>query len=114
MNRGEVLLEVSFETTVIYWRGPAPFFYAPIPEGLAETVRKAARVATYGWGCVPCEAEVGGVPFTTALFPKDGTYLLPLKVAVRRKAEITAGDLVQVAMTIRGRELSLPSELPIR
>jgi hypothetical protein len=98
------LLQLSFEASVIYWRGPAPFFYAPIPAEHADEVRRAARIATYGWGCVPVEAEVGGVAFSTALFPKDGTYLLPLKVAVRRKANITAGDLVAVDMTIRAPE----------
>jgi hypothetical protein len=98
---GDALLQISFEATVIYWRGPAPFFYAPIPDDLIEDVRKAARIATYGWGCVPVEAEVGGVAFTTALFPKDGTYLLPLKVAVRRKTNITAGDAITAEMTIR-------------
>jgi hypothetical protein len=97
----ETLLQLSFEASVIYWRGPAPFFYAPIPAEHAEEVRRAARIATYGWGCVPVEAEVGGVGFTTALFPKDGTYLLPLKVAVRRKTNITAGDLITAEMTIR-------------
>ncbi len=50
---------------------------------------------------VPVEASVGGVAFTTSLFPKDGTYLLPLKVAVRRKTNVTAGDCVPVEMTIR-------------
>jgi hypothetical protein len=98
---GDALLEISFEASVIYWRGPAPFFYAPIPAEHIDEVRQAARIATYGWGCVPVEAEVGGARFTTALFPKDGTYLLPLKVAVRRKTNITAGDLISVDMTIR-------------
>jgi hypothetical protein len=97
----EPLLELGFESTVIYWRGPSPFFYAPIPLSDVDAVRQAARVASYGWGCVPVEATVAGVDFTTALFPKDGTYLLPLKVAVRRRANITAGDVVAVDMIIR-------------
>ncbi len=91
---------ISFETTVIYWRGPAPFFYAPVPADLVDQVRAAAKVVTYGWGMVPVEADVGGVVFTTALFPKDGTYLLPLKDAVRRKTGVTAGDVIDVEMTI--------------
>ena len=107
-------IELSFEAEVIHWRGPSPFFYAPIPQEHAEAVRRAARVASYGWGCVPVEARIGGIAFTTALFPKDGTYLLPLKVAVRRKADITAGDVIAAQMTIRAPRPSLPSELPIR
>jgi hypothetical protein len=90
----------KFETKIIEWRGPAPFFYAPVPAEHVEDLRHAARVASYGWGCVPVEARIGDVTFTTSLFPKDGTYLVPLKVAVRRKANITVGDTIAVAMRI--------------
>ena len=96
----EPLLQVRFETRIIEWRGPAPFFYAPIPDEHADAFRQAARIATYGWGCVPVEAEIGGVVFTTSLFPRGETYLLPLKVAVRRKADITLGDVIAVDLTI--------------
>lgn len=44
----------------------------------------------------PLAARLGGVAFTTSLFPKDGGYLLPLKDAVRRTAGVTAGDRVWV------------------
>ena len=90
----------KFDAEIIEWRGPAPFFYAPIPAAQAGEVRALAKVASYGWGCVPVEAKIGGVTFTTSLFPKDDTYLLPLKVAVRRKINVTAGDRVTVAMTL--------------
>ena len=92
---------LSFEATVIYWRGPSPFFYAPLPAADAEKIQRVAKYVTYGWGVIPVEATVGGVTFKTSLFPKDGTYLLPLKVAVRRKADITAGDVVSVEMTLQ-------------
>jgi hypothetical protein len=101
---GGRLTQFSFETRVIYWRGPSPFFYAPVPAEHVEELRQIARFVTYGWGMVPVEAKVGGVAFKTALYPKDETYLLPLKVAVRRKTNITAGDLIAVDMTIQMRE----------
>jgi hypothetical protein len=90
-----------FEAEVIYWRGPSPFFYAPIPAPLAEDIRRLSKLVTYGWGMIPVEAEIGGVIFTTSLFPKDETYLLPLKVDVRRKTGITAGDAIAVEMTVQ-------------
>ena len=97
----EAVLELSFETTVIHWRGPSPYFYAPAPAERAGDLRWAAKVASYGWGMIPVEAKVGDVVFTTALFPKDETYLLPLKDAVRRKANVTAGDRITVEITVR-------------
>ncbi|MFK5019586.1 DUF1905 domain-containing protein, partial [Klebsiella pneumoniae] len=34
------------------------------------------------------------------LFPKDDGYLLPVKVAVRRTLDVTAGDRVSVALNV--------------
>lgn len=97
----EDLVRFGFEAEVIYWRGPSPFFFAPVPAEQAEELGHVARAVTYGWGMIPVEATIGGVAFTTSLFPKDGTYLLPLKDAVRRKAEITAGDRIAVELTVQ-------------
>ena len=93
-------VELTFETRVFYWRGPSPFFFAPIPAELVEEVKRVARAVSYGWGMIPVEARIGEVSFRTSLYPKDETYLLPLKVDVRRKADVTAGDLIAVDLTI--------------
>ena len=95
------LVRFRFEAEVIHWRGPSPYFFVPIPAPHVGELRHVARAVTYGWGMVPVEARIGDVAFTTSLFPKDETYFLPLKTAVRRKAEITAGDRIFVEMTIQ-------------
>ena len=38
--------------------------------------------------------------YTTALSPKDGTYLLPLKVVVRKAEGIDLDDVVAVRMRL--------------
>ena len=91
----------SFTTTIIYWRGPAPFFYAPLPPAEAERIREISKFVTYGWGMIPVEATIKGVTFTTAMFRKNGTYYLPLKDAVRKKAGVTADDVVSIEMTVQ-------------
>ncbi len=96
-------MDLTFDTTIIEWRGPAPFFFAPIPAALVADVRRAAKVASYGWGVVPVTAAINRVRFTTSLFPKNEGYLLPIKVDVRRRAKLTLGDSVSVAMTIESR-----------
>ena len=95
------MLTFEFDTTLIHWRGPAPYFFAPIPAGAATEIRRISRRVTYGWGVIPVEATIGDVVFTTSLFPKDEGYLLPVKNEVRHKIGITAGDTVFVAMTVR-------------
>ena len=59
-----------------------------------------ARPLTYGWGVIPAAATIGGTAFSTTLFPKDGGYLLPLKVVVRESVGIRCGDLVEVLLSV--------------
>lgn len=96
------MIQLQFKAIVIHWRGPAPFFYARIPPEIAVEIGKVKKAASYGWGVIPVQATIDGVSFETSLFPKDQTYLLPLKVAVRQRLGVTADDEVSVDMTIGG------------
>ncbi|BCW89850.1 hypothetical protein sos41_30180 [Alphaproteobacteria bacterium SO-S41] len=101
MNAGKTApVLFRFSAAIIHWRGPSPFFFVPIPADRSEELRLIAKAVSYGWGVVPVAVEIAGVAFTTSLFPKDGGYLLPLKLAVRRALNLTASDEVTVAMTI--------------
>lgn len=95
------IISFKFEATVIHWRGPAPYFFAPVPPGHGLEIRRIAKLVTYGWGVIPVEVEIGGPPFTTSLFPRDDSYLLPLKDKVRRTAGVTAGDRIAISLTVR-------------
>jgi hypothetical protein len=95
------LAQFRFQTRIIEWRGPSPFFYAPIPTRYVDELRQLTKIVSYGWGVTPVEARIGDIGFETSLFPKDGGYLLPLKAVVRRQADITVGDLIEVELTIQ-------------
>lgn len=92
-----------FAGQVVEWRGPAPYYFVPVPDDECADIREVAAMATYGWGVIPVEARVGAVTFETSLFPKDGGYLLPLKSAVRKAEGLSAGDGVTVEMAVRLR-----------
>jgi hypothetical protein len=94
-------MQLAFTGRVIEWRGPAPYYFLPVPDEESADIREVAAMATYGWGVIPVEARIGEVVFETSLFPKDGRYLLPLKNAVRKPQGLTAGDDVTVRMTVR-------------
>jgi hypothetical protein len=96
-------MDLVFTGRVIEWRGPAPYYFVPVPGEQSADIREVAAMATYGWGVIPVEARIGdGASFTTSLFPKDGGYLLPLKAAVRKAlGDVLAGDDVSVEMTVR-------------
>lgn len=46
------------------------------------------------------EARIGATPFRTALYPKDGRYLLPLRASVQASEGIALGGTVQVTMRL--------------
>jgi hypothetical protein len=96
----EPLADLEYEAKAIEWRGPAPYLFLPVPEESAAAIKYAAALVTYGWGMVPVNASIDGVEFTTALFPKDGTFLLPLKRDVQRKTGVGVGDIVRVQIKI--------------
>ncbi len=95
------MLTFEFDATLIHWRGPSPYFFAPVPQAIGAEIRRVSKLVTYGWGVIPVEAEIAGTGFTTSLFPKDDTYLLPVKDKVRRALGITAGDTLSVSMTLK-------------
>ena len=94
---------IAFVAEIIEWRGPAPFLFARIPDDHVGEIRHAALSASYGWGVVPVAAKVGESEFTTSLFPRDGTYLLPIKVAVQRSEAVGVGDRVRVTIQVGRR-----------
>ncbi len=95
-------MEFEFEGQVVEWRGPAPFYFLRIPLEDSDDVKFAAKGVEY-WGQVPVTVRVDDVEFTTALFPKDGCYLIPLKESVRRSAGIEIDHVLTVGMNIRRR-----------
>jgi hypothetical protein len=94
------LAHIAFEGVIIHWRGPAPYLFVAVPDDRVGEIRYAARLASYGWGCVPVEARIGATDFTSSLFPKDGSYMLPVKLAVQKREGVGLGDRVQVVMRV--------------
>ncbi len=94
------MLHLTFHTTIIEWRGPSPFYFAPVPQEHADDIRHAATLVSYGWGVIPVTVALGAARFTTSLFPRDGTYLVPLKNAVRQKTGVTVGDEIEIDLMI--------------
>ncbi|GAA4185428.1 hypothetical protein GCM10022288_07480 [Gryllotalpicola kribbensis] len=93
-------MELRFRGEMIYWRGPSPFTFVRVPEAESDDIAEIASMVTYGWGAIPVNARIGKTDFYTALFPKDGVYLLPVRVAVRRAEGVDVGDLVDVELEV--------------
>lgn len=96
------MLQLTFTGEVVEWRGPAPHHFVALPPEEAAEVAEVAAAVTYGWGCIPVTVAVGATRTTTSLFPRDGGYLVPLKVALRRAEGVALGDVVTVTVEIVG------------
>ena len=59
-----------------------------------------AAAITYGWGMIPVAVTVGATTMTTALWPKEGTYYVPLKDKLRHAEDISLGDVVTVHLRV--------------
>ena len=92
-------MEWTFTGEVIEWRGPAPYFFVAMTPEESEDLKEAARGLIY-WGQVPVHVTIGDTEFTTALFPRDGRYLVPVKVAVQRAEAIGEGAIVEVVLRL--------------
>jgi hypothetical protein len=95
-------MDLEFEGVVVEWRGPAPYYFVAIPEEVSADIKEAARGLEY-WGQVPVVARIDDVEFTTALFPRDGRYLLPVKDRVRRSTGIETGQVLMAALSVGRR-----------
>ncbi len=93
-------VELRFSGEVIWWRGPAPHHFVVLPDPEAGRLRAVASRVTYGWGCIPATVTLGGTTFTTSIFPKDGGFRVPLKVAARRAEGVELGDDVDLLVVV--------------
>ncbi len=93
--------DLEWSGEVVEWRGPAPYYFVLAPPAEAQWLTDVMPDVTYGWGMVPVHVRIGATEFTTAMWPRQGTFWLPLKDAVRKAEDIEPGDVVRVRVSVR-------------
>lgn len=93
-------MNLEFSGVIWYWKGPAPWYFVTVPEEQCLDLQATSSFVSYGWGMIPVAAQIGGTEWTTSLFPKDGQYVVPLKVDVRKAEKLQEGDTVAVRLII--------------
>jgi len=94
-------MDFEFSGPIWYWRGPAPWYFVTVPEKQCEELNALSRFVTYGWGMIPATVRIGRTEYRTALWPKDGRYIVPIKASVRKAEGIEEGDTVTVRLAVR-------------
>jgi hypothetical protein len=93
-------VELEFTERVFEWRGPAPYHFVRVPDDDAALIADVAAAISYGWGMVPVQVSVGATTTSTALWPKDGSYVVPLKDRLRRAEGFGLGEEVTVRLVL--------------
>ncbi|MDQ1122552.1 DUF1905 domain-containing protein [Microbacterium trichothecenolyticum] len=95
-------MNVRFEGEVFRWeaRTDSDWYFVALPPVLSADIRET-QTYRRGFGGVRVEASIGGSTWRTSIFPQaGGSYVLPLKRAVRDAEGIDADAVIEVALVV--------------
>ena len=94
----------SLEFAAPLWRYPGAdgWHFVSLPAEVSAEITDIAAGARRGFGSVRVDVTVGATSWRTSLFPdsKTGTYLLPVKKAVRLAEHLEAGGEVRAQLQV--------------
>ncbi|HSX68027.1 DUF1905 domain-containing protein [Nocardioides sp.] len=91
----------TFATELFLHEGGS-WFFVRVPQDLSDDLRDSLTGPPGGFGSVRVEVRIGATTWATSVFPegKHGTYVLPVKKAVRIAEGIDDGDTVTVELAL--------------
>ena len=91
---------LEFEGKIFFWRGPAPYWFVAVPEEESRKIKAISASVTYGWGVIPVWVQVGATRWKTSLFPKDGRYLVPIRLNVQKAENLSIDDSITLWLEV--------------
>ena len=94
-------MRFQFAAPLWEWSAQGGWFFVTLPTDAADEIAEIPRAAR-GFGSVRVRVTVGGTTWSTSVFPdtKVGSYVLPVKKAVRSAEGIAEGDDVDVTLEV--------------
>lgn len=91
-----------FSASLWLYPGKAAWTFVTLDAAVATDIRDLFSYAARGFGSLPVEVTLGGSVWKTSIFPdsKSGSYVLPIKKAVRTAEGVLEGDVVDVAIRV--------------
>ncbi len=79
-----------------YQTSKAAWYFLIVNKKNSKILKNPQIKRSGGWGSIKIKVTIGNTSWLTSLFPnKDKEYMLPVKVAVRKKENIDDGDMVE-------------------
>lgn len=91
---------IAFKGKIFQWRGPAPYLFVAVPEKESADIKSVSKLVTYGWGVIPVVVKVGKTEWKTSLFPKDGRYLVPIKMLAQKAENLREDDIIYLRLEL--------------
>ena len=96
------MISRSYPFTAQVWQYPgnAGWHFVTLPQEIAEEINYLFSMDKRGWGSLPVMVHKEQTSWETSIFPdkKSGSFVLPLKAEIRKKANIHSGD--EIALTL--------------
>jgi hypothetical protein len=91
---------IEFEGEIWFWRGPAPWYFVTVPPQECRDLKAISGSVTYGWGMIPAHVRIGKSAWNTSLWPKDGSFIVPIKTTIRKAEKLDEGDTVTIRLEV--------------
>ena len=93
-------IRYSFKASPWQHTGPGGWHFVSLPAALSKRIRKNLQQEEEGWGRLRTTVKIGQTEWRTAIWfdTKRETYLLPLKVEIRKKEMIAPQQEVTVIL----------------
>lgn len=100
------MLEYSFRARVWKYKGTAGWHFVTLPKMLSKKIRRNHGLSEEGWGRLKATAKTGTSKWDTAIWfdTRAGSYLLPLKAAVRKGEGIKTDAQISVVLKLRAED----------
>jgi hypothetical protein len=95
---------VAFDAELWIWdaRRADTWTFVSLPTEASEDIRELAGGSRRGFGSLRVRVTVGGSTWKTSIFPDSarGSYVLPIKRAVRTAEALQPGDIAPVTVEL--------------
>ncbi len=93
---------MTFSAELWEHSGEGGWHFLTLPPEVGDDLREEPTGPRRGFGSLRVRVTVGASAWDTSIFPsKDGSYVLPVKAAVRRAEDLAEGDVVEVELFLR-------------
>ena len=92
----------EFSAPLRQYQGADGWHFVSVPAEISDDINDVTVSIRRGFGSVRVAVTVGGTTWRTSIFPdrKAGTYMLPMKQAVRTAEHLLTGADVEVQLEL--------------